>query len=195
MSSIVCPYCRTLISGESTTCSGCATQYHLDCSAEAGGCIMPGCAGRVKDVATVGTPQGSTCHVCSAALEESFKFCHKCGASRNLTAPAPQVSSVAPGASRRCSQCGTEASASAVFCRKCGGSNMTSMAPTMTNRPTPRPVVPTPTPPVLTNPSTPPAVSASVPDLIEKLKELKNLLDAGVLDDVEFQQAKAKLLS
>jgi len=34
-----------------------------------------------------------------------------------------------------------------------------------------------------------------VPDLIEKLKELKNLLDAGVLDDVEFQQAKAKLLS
>jgi len=45
------------------------------------------------------------------------------------------------------------------------------------------------------SPSTPPAVSASEPDLVEKLKELKSLLDAGVLNDVEFQQAKAKLLS
>ena len=195
MSSFVCPYCRTLISGESATCNGCATQYHLDCSAEAGGCIMPGCAGRANDVAIVGTPQGLTCHACSAALEESFKFCRRCGASRNLTAPAPQVSSITAGATRRCSLCGTEASASAVFCRKCGGSNMTSMASMVTNRPAPPPVVPTPTPPALPSPSTPPAVSASEPDLVEKLKELKSLLDAGVLNDVEFQQAKAKLLS
>jgi hypothetical protein len=48
---------------------------------------------------------------------------------------------------------------------------------------------------VLSSPSTPLDVSAGVPDLVEKLKELKSLLDAGVLDDVEFQQAKAKLLS
>lgn len=194
MSSLVCPYCRTLISGESETCSGCATQYHLDCSAEAGECIMPGCAGRVKDVATVGTPQGLTCHSCSAALGGSSKFCGRCGASRNLTAPAPQVSSLAVGAFRRCNMCGTEASPAAVFCRKCGGAIMTWRVPTSPS-PTPPPVVPTPTPPVLPSPSTPPAVSASEPDLVEKLKELKSLLDAGVLNDVEFQQAKAKLLS
>jgi len=185
MSSFVCPYCRTLISGESATCSGCATQYHLDCSAEAGGCIMPGCAGRVKDVATVGTPQGLTCHSCSAALGESSKFCGRCGASRNLTGPAPQFSTLRPPAFRRCSLCATEASPSARFCRKCGGPIMTWRVPT----------TPTPTPPVLPSPSTPSAVSAREPDLVEKLKELKSLLDAGVLNDVEFQQAKAKLLS
>src|SRR3954447_10451240 len=41
----------------------------------------------------------------------------------------------------------------------------------------------------------PAAPEESTDDLIEQLKKLGELKDAGVLDDAEFQVAKAKLLS
>jgi hypothetical protein len=44
-------------------------------------------------------------------------------------------------------------------------------------------------------PAAPEEPEASTDDLIEQLKKLGELKDAGVLDDAEFQVAKAKLLA
>jgi hypothetical protein len=44
-------------------------------------------------------------------------------------------------------------------------------------------------------PPPPPAPAAAAPDPIEKLKELGQLHDSGVLTDEEFAAAKAKLLN
>lgn len=44
-------------------------------------------------------------------------------------------------------------------------------------------------------PPPPPAPAAAGPSVLDQLKELAALKDAGVLDDAEFAAAKAKLLS
>jgi hypothetical protein len=44
-------------------------------------------------------------------------------------------------------------------------------------------------------PPAPPAPTAAGPSVLDQLKELAALKDAGVLDDAEFAVAKAKLLS
>ena len=45
------------------------------------------------------------------------------------------------------------------------------------------------------DPPPPPPAASSEDDLIEKLKDLASLHDAGALSDEEFASAKAKLLS
>jgi hypothetical protein len=54
-------------------------------------------------------------------------------------------------------------------------------------------MVPPPMP--VTAPPTQAAAMAASPDLVARLAQLAQLRDAGALTEVEFEQAKAKLLS
>ena len=48
----LCPFCRTDVTDEETTCVSCGSTYHSDCWVESGGCVIVGCAGNSETVAS-----------------------------------------------------------------------------------------------------------------------------------------------
>ena len=48
----LCPFCRTDVAADETTCVSCGSTYHSECWVESGGCVIVGCAGNSETVSS-----------------------------------------------------------------------------------------------------------------------------------------------
>ncbi len=134
----MCPYCKTEIRAgdEVQVCPKCGIAHHKSCWDENLGCTTFGCAGNH------GQSKASilTCENCGAVMENTQKFCPKCG--------RPQMRRTQPTAEptqKNCPSCGTPNDAANKFCFRCS-------AP-LTDRPTMSASVPSATASTATAPS------------------------------------------
>jgi hypothetical protein len=49
----LCPFCRTDVAADETTCVSCGSNYHSDCWVDSGGCVIVGCTGNSETVPPV----------------------------------------------------------------------------------------------------------------------------------------------
>lgn len=152
----LCPFCRTDVTADETTCVSCGSNYHSDCWVESGGCVIVGCTGNsdtapplVEDALTHLPPPPSPA---TPPAQPPFP-----------ALPPPPNQFPTPPPSGFCSGCGLAINVSDLFCSRCGTRREASQAPLVSSP------VPPPAPASLPAPPSPPIISQLPPPPVSQL--------------------------
>jgi predicted amidophosphoribosyltransferase len=119
MDKVICPYCRSPIEDSiASICSGCSSSYHKECFGEVKGCIITSCSSvGIKtdhESNSVILPKINTCSNCQRQLPSNSQFCTGCGSKiDDADTNQPIVRNV-------CQKCKKYLSPNSSFCTGCG---------------------------------------------------------------------------
>ena len=161
----LCPFCRTDVTADETTCVSCGSNYHSDCWVESGGCVIVGCTGNSETVPPV--VDDALTHLPPppppATPPAQPPFPTLPPPPNQLpqpptSLPPPPNQLPPPPPSGFCGGCGLATNVNDLFCSRCGTRREASQAPLVSS-----PLPPPPTSASLSAPLPPPPISQLPP--------------------------------
>lgn len=161
----LCPFCRTDVTADETTCVSCGSNYHSDCWVESGGCVIVGCTGNsetvppvVEDALTHLPPPPSPATPPAQPPFPTLPPPPNQLPQPPTSLPPPPNQLPPPPPSGFCGGCGLVINVNDLFCSRCGTRREASQAPLVSS-----PLPPPPTSASLSAPLPPPPISQLPP--------------------------------
>ena len=161
----LCPFCRTDVTADETTCVSCGSNYHSDCWVESGGCVIVGCTGNsetvppvVDDALTNLPPPPSPATPPAQPPFPTLPPPPNQLPQPPTSLPPPPNQLPPPPPSGFCGGCGLVINVNDLFCSRCGTRREASQAPLVSS-----PLPPPPTSASLSAPLPPPPISQLPP--------------------------------
>ena len=161
----LCPFCRTDVTVDGTTCVSCGSNYHSDCWVDSGGCVIVGCTGNSETVPPVVEDALTHLPPPPSPVTQPAQPPFSTLPPPPTSLPPPPNQLPPPPPSGFCGNCGLEIDVNDLFCSRCGTRREASQAPPVSS-PVPPPAsasLPAPPPPPPISQLPPPPVAPWTP--------------------------------